>query len=172
MSLRCRHAADDADDADKSAHWLGHIQTVLQHGSRYSAAEDENNTLLVRASPGGTLLNRTPLGLNNLSQVNFAQLEQAACSNTNAFIAKSISPYNPEQLKRMQAVRVLHEALNCPGDATLISGLTNGSLPGCVLTPTDVLKLRDHYGPCPQCLENKIKTKPMPSSLTLPATKV
>jgi len=79
---------------------------------------------------------------------------------------------NKEELIRAQLAEDLHFYLDHPSDGALCQALNQNSFTGPNVTSTDVATNRRLRGPCPICIEAKLKQKPMPSSQTPPATSI
>ena len=79
---------------------------------------------------------------------------------------------NKEELLGAQIVVDLHFYLDHPSDGALCQALNQNSFTGLNVTSTDVATNRRLRGPCPICLEAKLKQKPMPPSVTPPATSI
>ena len=79
---------------------------------------------------------------------------------------------NKEELIRAQQAEDLHFYLDHPSDGVLCQALNQNSFTGINVTSTDVATNRRLRGPCPICIEAKLKQKPMPPSITPPATSI
>ena len=79
---------------------------------------------------------------------------------------------NKEELLRAQLAEDLHFYLHHPSDGALCQALNQNSFTGPNVTSTDVATNRRLRGPCPICIEAKLKQKPMPPSTTPPATSI
>jgi hypothetical protein len=81
----------------------------------------------------------------------------------------AIKHYNAEELIRAERANLLHECLGHPSDDRIIAGLNQGCYSYANVTPSDVRINRTLRGPCPDCLQAKMKNPSMPSSQTEPA---
>jgi hypothetical protein len=77
--------------------------------------------------------------------------------------------YNAEEIVRAERANLLHECLGHPSDDRMIAGLNQGYYTYANITAADVRINRILRGPCPDCLQAKMKNPSMPSSETEPA---
>lgn len=94
------------------------------------------------------------------------------CSTTpthSSTYASTSKHFTKEERSRAEEAETLHVFLHHPSDERLASGLSNGNFPSTHLTPADVYNNRTLRGPCPQCLQARMKQKSMAPSKSPPA---
>ena len=113
--------------------------------------------------------------LNETSQITQSSLPADLTDEelTTAEVPESNTHHlNKEELIRAQLAEDLHCYLDHPSDGVLSQALNQNSFSGLNVTSTDVATNRRLRGPCPICIEAKLKQKPMPPSTTPPATSI
>ena len=148
---------------------LGSIQAL--GGGYCSRGRDE----LEVYGTDGVIFDVARLAANRLPGVSKSVIASASFTAPVALPVAFPAPLhiNAEQRERIDRVEVLHQgrAAHCSDDA-LAEALSLGEFSYANLTPADVRLNRLHRGPCPQCIEGKMKRKPMPTSNTPPAEAV
>jgi hypothetical protein len=78
----------------------------------------------------------------------------------------------PQQILRAKAIRELHAHLGHPGDKSLIHALDNNLITNTILTGQDVRNANQLLGPCPCCIQGKMRAPPERPSDTPPVTNI
>lgn len=144
------------------------LSVLQRNGFSY---ETKGLDQLVIKAPDGKVIDEPYLCSNNLYPVSPSMYEP--CDLQQKACVAPTEHYNAEQRHRCDRAELLHQgrAVHCSDDV-LVETLANGGFPTANVTPADVRLNRKLRGPCPQCLEAKLKNKSMPSSETPPATAV
>ena len=138
-------------------------------------------TLVVRYK--NKTLFSSPRVQNNLTPVPSYLLTSQFCSevtNKTSFyplllasqkksFASTTKHFTKEERARAEEAEHLHVYLHHASDERVASALSNGNFPSSHLTRADVYNNRELRGPCPQCLQAKLKQRSMPNSITPPA---
>jgi len=98
-----------------------------------------------------------------------AAYEASPRSAVQAFAFPAFAHFNAEQRDRCDRAEKVHQ-LSHISDDLVCESLSNGGYRWANITPADVRLNRTLRGRCPQCAEAKHHAKPMPPSLTAPAT--
>jgi hypothetical protein len=86
--------------------------------------------------------------------------------------AQTVVHLSAEERSRAQDAWKLCALLGHPGQQKLIRDLENNCFPGTHLTGRDVSNALQLFGPCPACIEAKMRPPPEPTSLSPPAQSV
>lgn len=85
-------------------------------------------------------------------------------SRASAHHSEQLYELSAMELKRIDDAQRLHEVLDHPSDAALITALDGGIYLECAITSQDVRAMRKHSGPCLRCLAAKMTEAPSPES--------
>jgi hypothetical protein len=155
-----------------ASHNLISLGLIQKRGLSYRSSGKDH---LVTTDVDGTDLDTATLSPNLLpytSQDFLARSQQLAVTSETP-TALTAPHYNAEQRMRCDRAEALHQGAGIHADDDLLcEELKHGRFAWANITPRDVRLNRELRGSCPQCLEGKMKAKPMPLSETAPATEV
>jgi len=154
-------------DASHNLTSLGYTQ---KRGLSYHSSGKDH---LIITDIDGTELDIAALSPNLLPYTSNQLLTRYNTHSTEPLTALTSTHFNAEQRMRCERAEALHQGIAIhAGDDFICEELKNGRYSWANITPRDVRLSRELRGPCPQCLEGKMISKPMPPSETAPATKV